>query len=183
MKRSKAKREAAGGSIRFASGASALGEVLVARGGRGVCAILLGDSRRVVEGEARERFPGARPDDSDPELAGALADAIRLVERPSEGFARELDPRGTPFQRRVWRALRGVPPGETTTYAALAARLRSPRSARAVAGACAANPLAVAVPCHRVLRGDGSPSGYRWGLRRKAELLRREASLETEPAA
>jgi AraC family transcriptional regulator of adaptative response/methylated-DNA-[protein]-cysteine methyltransferase len=180
------KSGAPGASIRYASRATALGEVLVARSGRGVCAILLGGSRRAVAREARKRFPGARPDGADPELTAALADAIRLVERPSSGFRSDLDLRGTPFQLGVWRALRDVPAGATTTYAALAARLRAPRSARAIGAACAANPLAVAVPCHRVLRKDGSLSGYRWGIRRKAELLRREADaqvFETEPAA
>jgi AraC family transcriptional regulator of adaptative response/methylated-DNA-[protein]-cysteine methyltransferase len=185
MNRTDGKREASGSSIRYASGASALGEVLVARSPRGVCLILLGDSRASVEREARERFPQARPGRPDARLGAALADAVRFVERPSGNFAHDLDPRGTAFQRRVWQALREVPAGSTVTYAALAARIGAPRAARAVGAACGANPIAVAVPCHRALRGDGSLSGYRWGLRRKAELLRREAAaaFETEPAA
>jgi AraC family transcriptional regulator of adaptative response/methylated-DNA-[protein]-cysteine methyltransferase len=173
-------------AIRWTAGRCELGWVLVARSSRGVCAILLGDSRDAVEREARERFPGGRPIDTDVETRGALRAAIALVERPSGRLGRDLDARGTPFQRRVWRALREVPPGTTITYAALASRVGSARSARAVGAACAANPLAVAVPCHRVVRGDGSLSGYRWGLERKAELLRREADaarVETEPAA
>ena len=194
MKGRRMKRRPLDAGIRWATGRSGLGWVLAARSPRGVCAILMGDSRDAVELEVRERFPGARPLDIDPQTRGALHDAVALVERPSGELGRDLDLRGTPFQRRVWRALRDVPPGTTTTYAALASRLGSPGSARAVGAACAANPLAVAVPCHRVIRADGSLSGYRWGLDRKAELLRREAppaalrreeatDVETEPAA
>jgi len=99
---------------------------------------------------------------------------VQLIERPGLGFDLPLDILGTAFQQRVWAALREIPAGETASYAQIAARLRAPRAARAVAQACAANPLAVAVPCHRVLRGDGELSGYRWGVERKRELLRRE---------
>jgi len=104
---------------------------------------------------------------------------IRMVERPWEPFGGRLDLRGTPFQRRVWGALREVPAGSTTSYSALAARIGAPGSARAVGAACGANPIAVAIPCHRARRGDGSLAGYRWGLERKRELLRREAEAAT----
>ena len=160
--------------VRYGIGLSGLGAVLVARTPKGVCAILLGDSARDVEREVRERFPGATADTSDPELTALVAASVSLVERPGTRFTPALDLGGTPFQRRVWQALREVPAGSTTTYSALAERLGAPRSARAVGGACAANPIAVAVPCHRVLRTDGTLSGYRWGLHRKRELLERE---------
>jgi AraC family transcriptional regulator of adaptative response/methylated-DNA-[protein]-cysteine methyltransferase len=173
------------GTIRWATRRSALGWVLVAASERGVCGILLGDTREDVERDARARFPGSRPADANPGIAAAVAAAVRIVERPSEAYGRALDPRGTPFQRRVWRALREVPAGSTTTYAALAARIGAPRSARAVGTACGANPIAVAIPCHRARRGDGALAGYRWGLERKRELLRREAQAasvaESEP--
>jgi AraC family transcriptional regulator of adaptative response/methylated-DNA-[protein]-cysteine methyltransferase len=181
------RRTQRGVGVVYASAECDLGVVLVARSARGVRAIVLGDTREDAERELRERFPGARREYRDARLTAALAGAVRLVERPGGAFAHALDPDGTPFQLRVWRALREVPPGSTTTYAALARALGAPRAARAVGGACAANPLAVAVPCHRVVRGDGSLSGYRWGLRRKLELLRREAApaepFESEPAA
>jgi AraC family transcriptional regulator, regulatory protein of adaptative response / methylated-DNA-[protein]-cysteine methyltransferase len=167
--------------IRWGTGRSQLGWVLVASSGRGVCAILLGDTREQVEREARARFPESRRTPANAETAAAVAAAIRIVERPSEAFGRELDPRGTPFQRRVWQALREVPPGSTTTYSELAARIGAPRSARAVGTACGANPVAVAIPCHRARRGDGSLAGYRWGLGRKRELLRREEAAAAEP--
>jgi AraC family transcriptional regulator, regulatory protein of adaptative response / methylated-DNA-[protein]-cysteine methyltransferase len=176
MARRKTKGRASGGGIRYASSECTLGAVLVARTSRGVRAILLGDSRAAVEREARARFPGARKLEDDAELSRALADAARLVDGPGGAFDHALDPGGTEFQRRVWRVLREIPAGSTTTYARLAERLGAPRAARAVGSACGANPLAIAVPCHRVLRADGSLSGYRWGLRRKAELLRREAA-------
>jgi len=181
--RMRAGRDNAGESIRWASGESELGWVLVARGAGGVRAILLGDTRESVERDARERFPGSRRGGADAELAAAVADAVALVELPSAAFEHELDPRGTPFQRRVWRALLEVPAGATTTYAALAARIGAPRAVRAVGTACGANPIAVAVPCHRALRGDGSLAGYRWGLGRKRELLRRESAISPERAA
>jgi AraC family transcriptional regulator of adaptative response/methylated-DNA-[protein]-cysteine methyltransferase len=163
--------------IRWAAAPSELGWVLAARDGRGVRAILLGDSRRDVEREIRERFPNARAADSDAALSRLAADAARLVEQPRRAghFEAALEPLGTPLQRRVWRALREIPAGETTTYAALAARLGLGRAAaRAVGAACGANPIAVAIPCHRVVRADGSLAGYRWGIERKRELLRRE---------
>ena len=173
-KRVKGSETVARSGIRYGIGLSALGAVLVARTPKGVCAILLGDSARDVERKMRDRFPGATADASDPELTALVAASVSLVERPGTRFAPALDLCGTPFQRRVWNALREVPAGSTTTYSALAERLGVPRAARAVGGACAANPIAVAVPCHRVLRTDGSLSGYRWGLRRKRELLDRE---------
>jgi AraC family transcriptional regulator of adaptative response/methylated-DNA-[protein]-cysteine methyltransferase len=181
--------ERADDPIRWAAAPSDLGWVLAARDGRGVRAILLGDSRRDVEREIRERFPNARMGDSDAALSRLAADAARLAEQPWRAghFEAALEPLGTPFQRRVWRALREIPSGETTTYAALAASLGLGRgSARAIGAACGANPIAIAIPCHRVVRADGSLAGYRWGLERKRELLRREredAACEPERAA
>ena len=167
------------GAIRWGTGRSGLGWVLVATTWRGVCGILLGDTREEVEREARARFPGSRSHDASAGIGTAVAAAIRIVERPWASFGRQLDLLGTPFQQRVWEALREVPAGSTTSYSALAARIGAPRSARAVGAACGANPIAVAIPCHRARRGDGSLAGYRWGLERKHELLRREAEAAT----
>lgn len=159
--------------IRFGFGASSLGLVLVARSARGVCAILLGDDRDGLIAEVRSLFPKAAITD-DEAFQEMVAAVVALVEEPAGTVDLPLDIRGTAFQRRVWQALLSVPPGETTTYAALADRLGRPRAVRAVGRACAANPLAIAIPCHRVLRSDGSPAGYRWGIARKRALLERE---------
>lgn len=158
------RRGGEGETIRYATGQCSLGPILVARSERGVCAILLGDD------DLQERFPKATlvPDDGQ-----ALADVIRYVDLPADPHL-PLDIRGTAFQQRVWKALQAIPAGETATYAQIAERIGSPSSIRAVASACAANPLAVAVPCHRVIRADGTLAGYRWGLDRKRALLRRE---------
>jgi AraC family transcriptional regulator of adaptative response/methylated-DNA-[protein]-cysteine methyltransferase len=168
--------------LRHAVGRCSLGAVLVAASGRGVCAILLGDDPDALRADLRGRFPAAEHVAGGADLDGALAAAVALVERPARGLALPLDLRGTPFRRRVWEALRAIPPGATTSYAALAARLGRPTATRAVAAACAANPVAVAVPCHRVVRSDGALAGYRWGLARKAALLARERA-DAMPAA
>jgi AraC family transcriptional regulator of adaptative response/methylated-DNA-[protein]-cysteine methyltransferase len=140
-----------------------------------VCAILFGDDERALEADLRRRFPQAALARGDQELSARLAQAAALIERPGAPFAAELDLRGTPFQRKVWDALRAIPAGATASYKEIALRIGMPDASRAVAQACGANALAVAVPCHRVIRGDGGISGYRWGVARKRDLLAREA--------
>jgi len=163
-------------AIDYAIGDSSLGRVLVAHSARGVVAILLGDDSAALVADLQSRYAGTPLQRADGALAGRLAAVIALVETPAAGFDLALDPRGTAFQQRVWRALREIPCGTTQSYSDVARRIGAPRSVRAVAGACAANPLAVAVPCHRVLRSDGGLSGYRWGVARKRALLAREAA-------
>ena len=160
--------------IRFAVGVCSLGQVLVAASERGVCAILLGDSPAVLASDLAARFPRARLLEGGAEFQEQLQSVIAFVDRPAAGLDLPLDVRGTAFQERVWQALRAVPAGVTTNYTELAQAIGAPRAVRAVAGACAANPLAIAIPCHRVLRSDGNLSGYRWGVERKRELLARE---------
>jgi AraC family transcriptional regulator of adaptative response/methylated-DNA-[protein]-cysteine methyltransferase len=163
----------AGEAIGFAIGVCTLGLVLVAMAARGICAILLGDDAREMEAELRGRFPRARvtPDDG---LAEALEQVIAYVDHPGHGLGLPLDIRGTAFQRLVWEALQAIPAGETRTYSELAASLGIPKAVRAVASACAANKIAVVVPCHRVIARDGGLAGYRWGIARKRALLARE---------
>lgn len=161
--------------IRFAVGQSTLGAVLVARSDKGVCAILMGEDPGALVRDLQDRFPRAELVGADPDFEAEAAQVIGLVEAPRAGLGLPLDIRGTAFQERVWRALREIPAGRTASYAQIAERIGAPRSVRAVAGACAANPLAVAVPCHRVVRTDGGLSGYRWGVERKRALLKREA--------
>jgi AraC family transcriptional regulator of adaptative response/methylated-DNA-[protein]-cysteine methyltransferase len=163
-----------GESIRFAIGKCSLGSILVAATDRGICAIMLGDRPDVLARELKDRFSHARIMDADKAFEAWVAKAIALVEAPALGHELPLDVRGTAFQQRVWRALRDIPPGSTASYADVASRIGAPKAARAVAHACAANTLAVAIPCHRVVRTDGSVSGYRWGVERKRELLARE---------
>lgn len=162
--------------IRFAIGACSLGAILVARSERGVCAIALGDDPDTLARELQDRFPNARLIGGDAAFERLVAQVVGLVEAPALGLDLPLDVRGTAFQRRVWQALRELPVGTTASYAAVAARIGAPTAARAVAQACAANPLAVAIPCHRVVRTDGALSGYRWGVERKRALLAREAA-------
>ncbi|HTW84781.1 MAG TPA: bifunctional DNA-binding transcriptional regulator/O6-methylguanine-DNA methyltransferase Ada [Candidatus Sulfotelmatobacter sp.] len=166
-----------GQRIAYASAPCALGTVLVATTPRGVCAIELGDDARALEAELRKRFPHAELHAAPADVRDALAAVVRAVDRPDHELTLPLDVRGTAFQRRVWRALRALRSGETTTYAALAAALGEPHNARAVAAACAANPVALAVPCHRVVGSDRALRGYRWGLERKRALLAREANV------
>jgi AraC family transcriptional regulator of adaptative response/methylated-DNA-[protein]-cysteine methyltransferase len=161
--------------LRFAVGQCSLGAVLVAEGPAGVCAILLGNDPEALESDLAARFPEARLLGSDPGMAPLLQRVVGLVEAPQNGSDFPLAPQGTPFQLRVWLALRAIPPGRTASYADIARSIGMPRAARAVARACAANPLAVAIPCHRVVARDGSLSGYRWGVERKRALLQREA--------
>lgn len=166
----------AGETIRFAVGECSLGSILVAATARGVCAIRLGDDPAVLARELEDRFPRALLIGGDKGFESLVARVVGLVEAPALSLDLPLDIRGTTFQRRVWVALRGIPAGTTATYGAIAERIGSPTAARAVANACAANPLAVAIPCHRVVRNDGTPGGYRWGVERKRALLAREAS-------
>ncbi len=162
--------------IRFALGQCSLGAVLVAATDRGVVAIDLGDAPEALLVALQARFPKARLIGGDAAFEALVAQVVGLVERPGEAAAPlPLDLRGTAFQRRVWQALREIPPGATATYAEVAARIGQPRAARAVARACAGNVLAVAIPCHRVVRTGGEVSGYRWGVARKRALLAREA--------
>jgi len=162
--------------IRFAVGECSLGSILVARSERGVCAILLGDDPDLLARDLQDRFPKATLIGGDDEFEGLVAQVVGLVEGTRSGLDLPLDVRGTAFQQRVWRALRDIPPGMTASYTEIASRIGAPSSVRAVAGACAANALAVAIPCHRVVRSDGGLSGYRWGVERKRALLEREAA-------
>jgi AraC family transcriptional regulator of adaptative response/methylated-DNA-[protein]-cysteine methyltransferase len=172
--------------IRFAVGECSLGSILVARSDRGVCAILLGDDPDRLLRDLEDRFPRARLIGADARFERWVAEVVGLVEAPAVGLALPLDVRGTAFQERVWQALREIPPGRTATYADIARRIGRPRAVRAVARACGANPVAVAIPCHRVVRSDGGLSGYRWGVARKRALLERErgaAGAEAPPRA
>ncbi len=162
--------------IRFAAARTDLGWVLVAATERGICAIDLGDSREALIGNLRTRFKGSKLQDGDPEFIRWVDQVAGLIESPRSGLVLPLDIRGTVFQRRVWRELRAIPPGKTASYSEIARRIGTPRAARAVARACASNSLAVAIPCHRVVRKDGGPGGYRWGIGRKRALLEREAA-------
>lgn len=161
-------------AIRFAVGACSLGYVLVAASSRGIRALFLGSDPEALVLELRNRFRNSRIIPGDRAVDSMLAIAIGLVERPSTDFTVPLDLRGTAFQLRVWEMLRQIPPGSTVTYKEIAKRIGQPTATRAVAQACAANPIAIAIPCHRVLRSDETLSGYRWGVERKAELLERE---------
>ncbi len=162
-------------AIRFAVGGCSLGSILVAKTMLGICAIFLGDDPGELTRDLERRFPLAELLDADRDLQDLVRCVVALVEKPRFGTKLPLDIRGTPFQQRVWQALRDVPAGATASYSAIACAIGAPASHRAVARACAANPLAVAIPCHRVVRRDGSFSGYRWGVERKRALLAREA--------
>jgi AraC family transcriptional regulator of adaptative response/methylated-DNA-[protein]-cysteine methyltransferase len=163
-----------GMSVRFAVGDCSLGSILVAATDRGICAIALGDEPAELVRELHERFPSAELIGGDREFERVVATVVSFVERPAAGLGLPLDVQGTAFQHRVWRKLGEIGAGRTRSYAQLARELGSPGGARAVARACAANTLAVAIPCHRVVRTNGSLSGYRWGVERKAKLLASE---------
>ena len=166
-----------GVTIHFAVAQCSLGAILVAQSERGICAILMDDDPAVLVKDLQDRFPKAHLIGGDADFEQLVARVIGFVEAPAIGLDLPLDLRGTAFQERVWQALRKIPVGSTLSYADIAARIGTPRAVRAVARACAANRLAVAVPCHRVVRQDGTLSGYRWGVERKRELLRREKAL------
>lgn len=172
------KRYRAGGAntlIRFAVGQCSLGAILVASSERGVCAILMGDGPDELLNDLQRRFPSAELIGGEQDFEQLVATVVGFVEAPQLGLNLPLDVRGTLFQQRVWQALREIPVGSTVSYSGLAQQIGAPKSARAVAQACAANALAVAIPCHRVVRNDGGLSGYRWGIERKRTLLEREA--------
>ena len=162
--------------LRVAIGSSSLGLVLVAATEVGVRAIQIGDDRNVLMRELRNRFPGEELSDADARTNALLADVIALIESPGRKINVPLDVGGTDFQMKVWRALREIPHGTTTTYSRLATIIGHPAAARAVGTACGANPVAVLIPCHRVIMSDGRISGYRWGIERKRLLLEREAA-------
>jgi AraC family transcriptional regulator of adaptative response/methylated-DNA-[protein]-cysteine methyltransferase len=177
------RRYRAGGSgeaIRFAVAGCTLGALLVAATGKGICAILLGDEPEPLVRDLQDRFPNAELVGAEPGFERTVAQVVAFVEAPRIGLDLPLDVRGTAFQQRVWQALRQIPAGQTVSYAELAERLGMPKAARAVAGACAANPVAIAIPCHRVVRIGGALSGYRWGVERKRALLDLESKLDPE---
>jgi AraC family transcriptional regulator of adaptative response/methylated-DNA-[protein]-cysteine methyltransferase len=162
------------GDIRFAIGQCSLGAVMVAQSDRGICAITLGDDAEALIEDLQDRFPKANLIGADPDFEQTVAQVIGVVDQ-GQKLDLPLDIRGTAFQQRVWQALRAIPAGETRSYAEVAEAIGSPAAVRAVAGACAANALAIAIPCHRVVRTDGALSGYRWGVERKRALLLKEA--------
>lgn len=178
------RRGGEGTTIRFAVGACSLGAVLVAASEAGLCAVSLGDDPSALTRELQDRFPRANLIGADPAFEQWVARVVGLVESPSQSRPAShsrapshdlpLDIRGTAFQQRVWQALQAVPPGQALSYSQLAQRIGAPRASRAVAAACAANPLAVVIPCHRVVRLNGDLGGYRWGVERKQTLLQRE---------
>jgi AraC family transcriptional regulator, regulatory protein of adaptative response / methylated-DNA-[protein]-cysteine methyltransferase len=162
--------------VHFAVGACSLGAILVAASARGVCAITLGDDPEQLVRDLQDRFPRANLIGADPAFEALVAQVVGFVEAPRRGLTLPLDLRGTAFQQRVWQALSEIPPGTTASYAEVATRIGAPAAVRAVAQACGQNPVAVAIPCHRVVRSDGQLSGYRWGVERKRALLAREAT-------
>ena len=173
-----ASRYRAGGAntrIRFAVGECSLGSILVAQSDRGICAIALGEDPDALTRDLQDRFANAELIGGDAGFERLVAQVVGFVEAPRIGLDLPLDVRGTAFQQRVWQALREIPVGVTVSYGEIAKRIGAPQAVRAVAGACAANALAVAIPCHRVIKRDGALSGYRWGIERKRVLLAREA--------
>lgn len=164
-----------GSRIYFALAACSLGDVLVAQSEVGVCAILLGDDPERLLQDLQDKFPQAELIGGDHQFEHVVAQVIGFIEAPEIGLKLPLDIRGTAFQQRVWQALRSIPVGTTVSYSDIAKQIGDPKAVRAVAGACAANMLAVAIPCHRVVRNDGSLSGYRWGIARKRSLLDKES--------
>ena len=167
--------EANAEEIKFATGKSELGTILVARSAAGVCAILIGDGAEVLKRDLAEEFTDAKLVRDDGALRTDLEKILTFIKTPAKGLNLSLDIRGTPFQRRVWSALLGVRVGYKITYAALASRIGEPRAIRAVASACAANAIALAIPCHRVVRSDGALAGYRWGMERKRSMVEKQA--------
>jgi AraC family transcriptional regulator, regulatory protein of adaptative response / methylated-DNA-[protein]-cysteine methyltransferase len=166
--------------IRFAVGECSLGSILVATSGRGICAILLGDDPDALTRDLQKQFPRANLIGGDIAFEQLVSKVVGFVEAPALGLDLPLDVQGTAFQQRVWQALRKIPAGSTASYTDIAKRIGSPKSVRAVAQACGANALAVAIPCHRVVRNDGGLSGYRWGVERKQALLERESRTSTQ---
>ena len=166
-----------GAVIRFAVGQCSLGAILVAQSQRGICAILLDDDPDALVRDLQDQFPKAQLIGGDAGFEQLIAQVVGFIEAPSMGLNLPLDVRGTAFQERVWQALREIPSGATASYTQIAERIGAPTAVRAVAQACGANHIAVAIPCHRVVRRDGGIAGYRWGVDRKRELLRRETKV------
>jgi AraC family transcriptional regulator, regulatory protein of adaptative response / methylated-DNA-[protein]-cysteine methyltransferase len=164
-----------GASMRFAVGECSLGSILVAATDKGVCAIMLGDDPDALVRDLQDRFPKAQLLGGDKDFEHLVAKVVGFVEAPALGLDLPLDVQGTAFQQRVWQALRAIPSGTTASYTEIAERIGAPQAVRAVAQACASNAIAVAIPCHRVVRQDGALAGYRWGVERKRALLEREA--------
>jgi AraC family transcriptional regulator of adaptative response/methylated-DNA-[protein]-cysteine methyltransferase len=162
-------------AIHFAIAECSLCSILVAKSERGVCAVLMGDDPLQLVRDLQDQFPKANLIGDDGNYEDTVAKVIGLIETPSVGLDLPLDIRGTAFQQRVWKALQQIPVGSTASYADIAKSIGKPKAVRAVAQACGANSLAVAIPCHRVIRNDGALSGYRWGVERKRALLDREA--------
>ncbi|MCH5515283.1 bifunctional DNA-binding transcriptional regulator/O6-methylguanine-DNA methyltransferase Ada [Pseudomonas syringae] len=176
MKPSEYRAGGANVDIRFALGESSLGSILVATSSKGICAISLGNDPHALIEAFQDQFPNANLIGADAAFEQLVAEVVGFVESPATGLALPLDIRGTVFQERVWQALRDIPAGSTATYTQIATQIGLPSAVRAVANACGANKLAVAIPCHRVVRSDGSLSGYRWGVERKRKLLEIEAA-------
>lgn len=167
-----------GTQIYFALTICSMGDILVAQSEKGICAILLGDDASLLLEDLQDKFPHAELIGGDAQFEKVISQVVGFIEAPEIGLNLPLDIRGTAFQQRVWQALRDIPIGTTVSYTDIAQRIGSPKAVRAVAGACAANMLAVAIPCHRVVRNDGALSGYRWGIERKRVLLNKESKGE-----
>jgi AraC family transcriptional regulator of adaptative response/methylated-DNA-[protein]-cysteine methyltransferase len=165
-----------GAVIRFAAGECSLGSILVAATDKGVCAIEFGEDPDQLVRALQDRFPNARLIGADADFERLVARVVGFVEAPARGLDLPLDIRGTAFQQRVWQAIREIPVGSTASYAEIARRIDRPKAVRAVAQTCASNAIALAIPCHRIVRRDGAPAGYRWGVERKQALLEREAA-------
>lgn len=172
------RNQGAGAKIYFAVGECRLGAILVAQSERGICAISLGDAPEPLVEALQDQFPAATLLGADKKFESTVALVIGLIEAPAQKMTLPLDIRGTAFQQRVWQALQKIPPGQTASYREVARLIGAPGAARAVGAACAANILALAIPCHRVVRTDGSLSGYRWGIARKRDILRQEQNLD-----
>lgn len=169
-------------SLSFALGRCFLGTVLIAKSDKGLSAVFLGNTPDQLIKELYQQFPDMTINSDNKGMTRLLSDVIKFIEKPDQQSNFRLDVQGTDFQKQIWQELRQIPPGTTISYSQLAEQLGSPKAARAVANACAANKLAVLIPCHRVVRADGSLSGYRWGVDRKQKLLAKEARLNIKLA-
>lgn len=176
MRPSEYRAQGEGAAIRFAIGRCSLGSILVAATSKGICAISLGDDPEALLRDLQDRFAKAELIGGDETFERLVARVVGLIEAPAQGLDLPLDVQGTAFQQKVWQALQKIPPGTTATYSEIAKRIGHPTAVRAVATACAGNAIAVAIPCHRVVRTNGDLAGYRWGIARKRALLSREAS-------
>ena len=164
-------------AIRFSIADSSFGSVLVAESDKGVCAVLINRARQALGIELQKHFPRALLQKKKPASTSWVAKVLSVIENPARTIDIPLDIRGTLFQQQVWKSLREIPAGSTASYADIARKLNKPKAMRAIAGACAANLIAILIPCHRVIRSDGSLSGYRWGAACKKKLLQREEHI------